>query len=142
MDDVREEAGPMLKIVIADDSTPVRQRIVKLLASIGNVEVVGEAIDGIEAAVMIRKKVPDVVLLDLNMPKLSGLEILPRIKEAVAPPVVVVLTNHSTSPLRSMCIRNGADFFFDKTTEFESAIAVIEKMCKAQASAAPAPPEP
>jgi len=118
----------MLKVLIADDSTPIRERIIKLLSTLTDVEIVGEAIDGIETAVLVRKTKPDVVILDLQMPKLSGLEILPRLKEMDPPPVVVVLTNYSTSPLKAVCVRKGADFFFDKSTEFEKAIAVIEGM--------------
>ena len=127
----------MVKVIIADDSTPIRERIIKLLSSVPNVEIAGEAIDGVETAVMVRKTKPDVVVLDLQMPKLSGLEILPRIKEIVPPPVVVVLTNFSTGPLKATCIRKGADFFFDKSTEFEKAIAVIEKMSDAQSHILP-----
>ena len=126
----------MVKVIIADDSTPIRERIIKLLSSVSNVEIAGEAIDGIEAAVMVRKTKPDVVILDLQMPKLSGLEILPRLKELVPSPVVVVLTNFSTGPLKAMCIRKGADFFFDKSTEFEKAVAVVEGMADAHASVA------
>ena len=126
----------MVKVLIADDSTPIRERIVKLLSSASNVDVVGEAIDGIETAVLVRKLKPDVVILDLQMPKLSGLEVLPRIKEIVPPPIVVVLTNFSTGPLKAMCTRKGADYFFDKSTEFEKAIAVIQKMSDTHASLA------
>jgi hypothetical protein len=49
---------------------------------------------------------------------------------------VVVLTNFSTGPLKAMCIRKGADFFFDKSTEFEKAVAVVEGMADAHASVA------
>jgi DNA-binding NarL/FixJ family response regulator len=120
----------MVKVLIADDSTPIRERIIKLLTTLSDVEIVGEAIDGIETAVLVRKLKPDIVVLDLQMPKLSGLEILPRIKEMDPSPVVVVLTNFSTSPMKAMCHRKGADYFFDKSTEFDKAIAVIEKMAE------------
>jgi two-component system response regulator DevR len=124
----------MVKVIIADDSNPIRERIIKLLSDIPNVEIVGEAIDGVETAVIVRKTHPDVVILDLQMPKLSGLEILPRLKEMDPSPVIVVLTNYSTSPMKAMCTRKGGDFFFDKSTEFEMAIGVIERMSLAQAS--------
>lgn len=126
----------MLKVLIADDSDPIRERIIKLLSTLADVEIVGEAIDGIETAVQVRKTKPDIVILDLQMPKLSGLEILPRIKEMDPPPAIVVLTNYSTSPMKAMCTRKGADFFFDKSTEFEKAIAVIERMSQSRASVA------
>jgi DNA-binding NarL/FixJ family response regulator len=124
----------MVKVVIADDNTPIRERIIKLLSGLSEIEIVGEAIDGVETAVMVRKEHPDIVILDLQMPKLSGLEILPRLKEMEPPPVVVVLTNYSSGPMKAMCTRKGADYFFDKSTEFEKAIAVIEGMAGVGAS--------
>ena len=126
----------MVRVIIADDSNPIRERIIKLLSDLPNVEIVGEAIDGVETAVIVRKTHPDVVILDLQMPKLSGLEILPRLKEMDPSPVIVVLTNYSTSPMKAMCTRKGADHFFDKSTEFEKAIAVIETMSTDPASVA------
>ena len=126
----------MVKVLIADDSTPIRERIIKLLSTLPEVEIVGEAIDGIETAVLARKLKPDIVILDLQMPKLSGLEILPRLKEMDPPPAIVVLTNYSTSPMKAMCTRKGADYFFDKSTEFDKAIAVIQGMCTQRAQEA------
>ena len=123
----------MLKVVIADDSTEIRDRISSMVSSIPGVEIAGEAIDGVEAAVILRRTKPDVVILDLHMPKISGLEILPAVKEIDPPPIIVVLTNYSTSPLKAMCLKRGADYFFDKSTEFEKAIAVIEKLACALA---------
>jgi DNA-binding NarL/FixJ family response regulator len=127
-------ANEMVKVVIADDNTPIRERIIKLLSGLPKVEIAGEAIDGVETAVMVRKEHPDIVILDLQMPKLSGLEILPRLKEMEPPPIVVVLTNYSSGPMKAMCTRKGADYFFDKSTEFEKAIAVIEGMAGVGAS--------
>ena len=124
----------MVKVIIADDNTPIRERIIKLLSGLSDVEIAGEALDGVETAVMVRRTHPDVVILDLQMPKLSGLEILPRLKEMDPPPVVVVLTNYSSGPMKAMCTRKGADYFFDKSTEFEKAIAVIEGMAGVGAS--------
>ena len=123
----------MLKVVIADDSTEIRDRISSMVSSIPGVEIAGEAIDGVEAAVILRRTKPDLVILDLHMPKISGLEILPAVKEIDPPPIIVVLTNYSTSPLKAMCLKRGADYFFDKSTEFEKAIAVIEKLACALA---------
>jgi DNA-binding NarL/FixJ family response regulator len=120
----------MVKVLIADDSTPIRERIIKLLSDLSNVEIAGEAIDGIETAVLAHKTRPDVIILDLHMPKLSGLEILSRLKELSPSPTVVVLTNYSAGPMKAMCTRKGADYFFDKSTEFEKALTVIEGMAR------------
>ena len=71
----------MVKVIIADDSNPIRERIIKLLSDLPNVEIVGEAIDGVETAVIVRKTHPDVVILDLQMPKLSGLSTIPELRQ-------------------------------------------------------------
>ena len=118
----------VMRIFIADDSAAIRERLVKLLSSIRGVEVVGVAIDGVETMLSVRKTKPDLVILDLQMPTLSGLEILPEIKEMSPSPIVMVLTNFSSHPHRGMCAKLGADYFFDKSTEFEKAIKVIENM--------------
>ncbi len=118
----------MVRVIIADDSTPIRERIIKMLSSIPNVEVAGEAIDGAEAIVKIREKKPDLVILDLQMPKISGLELLPELKAMDPSPLILVLTNYSSEYFRRACARLGADYFFDKSTEFDKAIEVIGKM--------------
>jgi DNA-binding NarL/FixJ family response regulator len=62
------------------------------------------------------------------MPNATGLEILPIIKHFSPPPMVLVLTNYATSRHREACTKLGADYFFDKSTEFEKAIEVIENL--------------
>lgn len=118
----------MIRVFIADDSAAIRERIIKVLSSLQNVEVVGEAVDTVEAEILIRELKPDLVILDLLMPKRGGLEILRKIKEINPVPIVLVLTNFSTAPSRAVCAKLGADYFFDKSTEFEKAIRVIENM--------------
>jgi DNA-binding NarL/FixJ family response regulator len=74
---------------------------------------------------------PDLVILDLQMPKANGLEILPLIKGLSSPPLVMVLTNYATTRHREACAKLGADYFFDKSREFEKAIEVIELLADA-----------
>lgn len=70
---------------------------------------------------------PEVVVLDLHMPGKSGIQTLPLIKSLPEPPRVIVLTNHPDHSHRSACMRLGADYFFDKSTEFSRVVdAVIE----------------
>lgn len=119
----------MVRVFIADDSTPIRERIIKMLTSVPDVKVVGEAIDGAEAIVKIREKKPDLVILDLQMPKISGLEFLPVLKAMDPSPRILVLTNFSSKYIRKACASMGADYLFDKSTEFDEAIEMIKKWC-------------
>ena len=118
----------MMKLFVADDSAAIRGRIVKILMDVPNAVVVGEASDGFETMRGIPVSKPDLVILDLQMPKGTGIEILPQIKNLSPPPLVMVLTNYATSRHREACARLGADYFFDKSREFEDAIGTIERL--------------
>ena len=119
-----------MKIFVADDSSAIRERIVQLVSEVHNAEVVGQASDGSETLRAIPQSHPDLVILDLKMPGAGGFEILPLIKGLSSPPLVMVLTNYATSMHRAACKNLGADYFFDKSKEFENAIAVIESLAE------------
>ncbi|HCA80888.1 MAG TPA: two-component system response regulator [Bacteroidetes bacterium] len=117
-----------MKLFVADDSSMIRERIVRMVTNTPNVQLVGEAADGMEALRGIRETKPDLVILDLKMPKASGIEILPLIKLLSTPPTVMVLTNYATRHHREACAKFGADYFFDKSTELEKALELIESL--------------
>ncbi|HIL57904.1 MAG TPA: response regulator transcription factor, partial [Rhodothermales bacterium] len=103
-----------LRVLIADDSAVVRQLLADRLGDLSDVEVVGIAVDGAEAvdqAVAVR---PEVVLLDLQMPRMSGLQALRTIREQAPEVRVIVLTNHADSVYRRTCLAAGALDFLDK----------------------------
>jgi DNA-binding NarL/FixJ family response regulator len=114
-----------VRVIVVDDSPAVRARIVSLLGEEGGVEVVGEAWEGAQAVLLVRLHAPDVVVLDLNLPGLNGIEVLALIKAEPSPPVVVVLTNHPQSGYRDECLRSGADFFFDKSRDFDRVAGAV-----------------
>jgi DNA-binding NarL/FixJ family response regulator len=122
-----------MRLFVADDSSIIRERIVRMLANVPNAQVVGEASDGVEALRCIPETKPDLVILDLKMPKAGGIEILPLIKSLPLAPKVMVLTNYATSRHRDTCAKLGADYFFDKSREFEKALEVIESLARASA---------
>ena len=83
------------KIVIVDDHSIVREGLKQLLELDGDVEVIGEASDGVECLNLLKKIVPQVLLLDINMPNMNGLEVLERLKENNVDVKVVILTVHN-----------------------------------------------
>lgn len=115
-----------MKIFIADDSTIVRERLIDMLSGLKDLEVVGQAEDGLQAIDSIRRLKPDAVVLDIQMPNGSGIDVLQNIKMEGPTPIVIILTNYSYSQYRKRCMDAGADFFFDKSTEFEEAMKVLE----------------
>ena len=108
-----------MRVFLADDSAPVRERILQILAEIPDVDVVGHAEDSLAARLLITALQPDVVILDINMPGGSGIEVLHEIKQQSPSPKVIMLTNYSQPQYRRKCLDAGADHFFDKSTEFE-----------------------
>jgi DNA-binding NarL/FixJ family response regulator len=107
-----------VRVIVVDDSPAVRARLVAMLREARDVHVVAEAENGDEALRLTRALAPDIVVLDLNLPGLSGLDVLALLKAEPVPPIVMILTNHAHDRYRSACLREGADFFFDKSRDF------------------------
>ena len=102
----------MMRILIADDSAVVRERLISLLTDLHGIEIVGQAEDAMEARNMAEKLRPDVAILDLRMPKGSGADVLYDIKKLNPTPKVIMLTNYPHPENRKKCIDGGADYFF------------------------------
>ena len=120
-----EKNGHLLKVLIVDDSPLIRERLDRLLSELEQVEIVGPAEDGDEALRLFDESHPDVVLLDLGLPRRNGLEVLLEVRKRVESCVVVVLTNHDLPDFRNACLRAGADFFLRKSTEFEHVLEIV-----------------
>jgi len=114
------------KVFVADDSPMVRERLISLLTELPNVEVVGETGAALEAIDSIRRLKPNAVVLDISMPG-GGMSVLETIKKEEEAPMVIMLTNFSNEPYRRRCLQLGADYFFDKSSEFEKVIQVLGK---------------
>jgi two-component system, NarL family, response regulator DevR len=115
---------------MVDDSAPLRERLVARLTSSGTVTIVGEAGTVSEAIAGFRNTQPEVVVLDIHMPGGSGFDVLRVIKKERPSTIVIMLTNQSCTPFRWRSRLMGADFLFDKTTEFEKVADVIQSTHK------------
>ncbi|RQZ71184.1 response regulator transcription factor [Burkholderia sp. Bp9004] len=122
-----------LRVFLVDHAIAVRQRIALLVGAICGVVVVGEAEDGEDALMHIRGSHADVVIVDLRLADGSGLELIGMLSKAAPRIVTIVLTNHSAPAFREACATAGADYFFDKTAEFDAACHVIESLVRARA---------
>jgi len=98
-----------LRVVIADDHTVVRQGIRGVLEEVPGLEVVGEAGDGVEALALVDALSPDVVVLDVNMPGKSGLEVTRELRAAGHPVRVLILSMHDVPEYVLQAVRSGAD---------------------------------
>ena len=112
-------AEEKLKVLIVEDSELVTKRLRVMLKEMPEVSIVGEAMNGIEALAIHGVMNPDVVLLDIKLPGMNGVEILKEIKQLNSHTKVMMLTNYSDLHHRKRCKEAGADYFFDKSIEFE-----------------------
>ena len=117
-----------MRLFIVDDSSLICERIRAVVSDIKGFEIVGEAAEQSEAIQSINKTNPDVVILDIRLPKGNGIEVLRELKNKDHAPVVIVLTNYPYPQYRVKCNAIGADYFFDKSTEFERIKEVLKQL--------------
>jgi len=124
----------MLKIFLVEDSPLVRRRIAALIGAIKGVEIVGEAEDAGDALSGIAATNADVVVVDLRLTGGSGMDVLAGLAQSSRPVITIVLTNYSSAVIREACLSAGANYFFDKTSEFNLARDVIKSIACSRAA--------
>jgi DNA-binding NarL/FixJ family response regulator len=117
-----------MKVFIADDSRDIRNRIITMLSDLESIDMIGQAENVEDAISSIREINPDVVILDIRMPGGSGIDVLENIDKKNSLPVIIMLTNYPYPQYRKKCMDAGADFFFDKSGEFEKVIDVLSSI--------------
>lgn len=117
-----------MQVFIADDSAAICERLAAVVQETPGVELAGQARDPTEATRSILKLRPDTVILDVRMPPGSGVDVLQTIKRLDPPPRVIVLTNYPYPQYRKRCMDAGADYFLDKSAEFERLMPLLERM--------------
>jgi len=119
-----------MKLFIVDDSAVLRQHLIDVLSGFEKIEIIGEAQDTIQAINSIQSLQPDVVILDIRMPGGGGIDVLKKIKKNESSPIIIMFTNYPYPQYRKKCVDAGADFFFDKSTESEKMIKLLEQLEK------------
>ena len=117
-----------IRILVADDHTLVRAGIRELLQKIPQVEVVAEAGDGREALALVKSKLPNLVLLDIAMKSLTGLEVAERIAKDFPGVKVIILSMHANEEYVMRALRAGASGYLLKdaaTAELELALKAV-----------------
>lgn len=128
----------MIRIVVADDHPIVRGGIVALLSGAEDLDVVGEAADGVEAVALAASTVPDVVLMDLRMPRLDGDGATAQILAANPSVRVVILTTYDSDPSILTAIEAGASGYLLKAAPQEEILAGIRSVARGEIVLAPA----
>lgn len=114
-----------IRVVIADDQAEFRDLLRIRFALDGRITVSGEASDGAEALRVVTRERPDAVVIDLDMPKSGGLEVIPRIRDEVPHTKIVVLSNSVVLNEQTLAITRGADAFLSKSSELGWTIPTI-----------------
>ena len=127
-----------VRVVLVDDEAMVRAGLRLLIDSEADLEVVGEAVDGEDALRAVQQCGPDVVLMDVRMPRLNGLEAARRLRELVDPPAVLMLTTFDEDAVVDDAMRHGVSGFLLKSSPPEDLLAAVRRAAAGQGVIDPA----
>ncbi len=119
-----------VKVMISDDHVLIREGIKQLLEFDGEIEIIAEANDGVECLSILNHTLPDVLFLDINMPKKNGIEVLEEIRKKKIPVKVLILTVHNEIDYLVKAVDIGVDGYLLKNTgsaELKKAIKTVIK---------------
>jgi two-component system, NarL family, response regulator NreC len=119
-----------IRILLADDHAVLRSGLAALLNARSDITVVGEAADGAELLTLAEQSQPDLILLDLTMPRLGGLEVLPLLRQRVPDTRVLILTMHHDESYLRQALKNGAAGYVLKKAADVELIAAIQAVMR------------
>jgi two-component system response regulator NreC len=126
-----------IKVVIADDHTIVRQGMKKLLEGYPEVEVVGEATDGKEAIDVVQRLMPDVVIMDISMPDMNGLEATRQIRKLLPQMKILILTMHAEKEYIFKILQSGASGYLLKGSPVEELVNALQAVSRGESYLSP-----
>ena len=118
------------RVLLVDDAEDIRMLLRMAIKKHGGLTVVGEAADGVEAVQQASELQPDLVLLDLAMPRMDGLEALPLIRAAVPDVRVIVLSGFNQSALADKALEAGADHYVPKGGSIRALLELAEELLR------------
>ena len=118
----------MIRVLVAEDHTIVREGIKQLIGMAKDMQVVGEAGNGEQLMDVLRQTPCDVVLLDISMPGVNGLEAIPRIRALLQPPAVLMLSMHDEAQMAARALKVGAAGYATKDSDPALLLTAIRKV--------------
>lgn len=118
-----------IRVVVADDHTMVRESLVSVLEAAGDIQVVGQAADGVSAVDAVCRLRPDVAIVDISMPRLNGLEVVRRLTAECPQTRTLVLTMHEEEEYVLHVVRAGASGFLLKDSATAELITAVRSLC-------------
>jgi DNA-binding NarL/FixJ family response regulator len=128
----------VIRVIVADDHHLVRQGIRALLEKADDIEVVGEAADGQEAVELVERLTPNVLVMDIAMPRLSGNQAIGRVRALGVATQVVILSMYSDETLVRQALRNGAKGYLLKRSVTEELLLAIRAASRGEIYLSPA----
>lgn len=128
----------MIRVVVADDHPLIRHGIRALLEDAGGFDLVGEAVDGEEAVELARRLKPDVLVIDIAMPRLTGLQAAERIGALNVPTQIVILSMHSDETRVQQALRAGVKGYVLKRSMSDELLSAIRALSRGEAYLSPA----
>lgn len=122
----------MIKVIVVDDHQLVRIGTVRLLEDVDGIKVIGQASNGEEAINLVKKLNPDVVLMDVHMPGIDGLEATRRCLRVDPDLKIIAVTVHENEPYPSKLMRVGAKGYLTKKAGLDEMVRAIKKVCSGQ----------
>lgn len=119
-----------IRIVIADDSPVLRDKLRVGFSQIPGLIAVGEATNGAQAFWLYHQMHPDVLILDLTMPRPSGLEVLQEVRKKDHKTIIIIFTVDPGMTLREACLNAGANYYLDKS-EITSLVDICQQLLEA-----------
>ena len=126
-----------IQVLLADDHVLVRQGIRQFLEDEGNIEVVAEADDGAQALRLIEQHQPDIAVLDIRMPEMTGIEATRRIKTEFPQVRVLILTAYDDDPYVFALLQAGADGYVLKTASADELVRAVRTVYEGQSALSP-----
>jgi DNA-binding NarL/FixJ family response regulator len=127
-----------IRILVVEDHNVVRQGLIALLGVVENLQVVGEAADGVEAIAQFRKLQPDITLMDLRLPRMGGVEVIQRLRIETPQARFIVLTTYDGDEDIYRALKAGAKAYLLKGMTSEELIATIHTVHEGKSHIPPA----
>jgi len=130
-----------MTIVVADDAADYREVVRAILSPMSDtIVIVGEAEDGEQALALVRRERPDLVITDLIMPRLDGVELTRRIRQELPETKVIPMSSYTEDAYRLMASDSGADAFVSKQVITSSLLHAIRDVIRRRSGGGPLPP--
>ena len=132
MTESKETKPQLTRVLLADDHPRVRKGMRNILQRIPEIEVIGEASDGLQAVEMVKKLSPDILLLDMEMPVMDGTEVAARLREMDSPVYILVLSAHDDQQYIQCMLDAGASGYLIKEEVPEKLIDAVKGVARGE----------